>query len=440
MIQYSCTVTEASRSIPVSHSVDVLVAGMGPAGIAAGIAAAREGARTLVLDRYGYPGGMITGSHVVAVLGVGDGRRPRARGITMDVRERMERFKAISRVTGAGDYWVDAEVFKWQALEMLEESGARFLLHTMACDPIVEANRIVGVFTENKNGRCFIQSQVVIDCTADADLASRSGCPCENKSHDVTLRIQVIGVDTAAFQTFSKESPDRARSVMETARALNGGVMPGVTRYFKDIDITKAEALTKVEHEARRDCFRSLYYLRENMPGWADACVSHTASQLGVRQGRRIRGVYTVTDEDLRLSRHFNDSVARLSSYLNGYKLYDPPELDYDIPYRCLVPETMDGLLVAGRCVSSDYLACNSLRLIVPCFATGQAAGIAAALAARHKVQPRCVDTSELRDALIRQNVFLGIDNDGVTEEEDTAPNVETVWDDDAEPAGAGDA
>ena len=420
MIPDPCSVTEASRSIPVMDSVDVLVAGMGPAGIAAAIAAAREGARTLVLERYGYPGGMITGAHVVAVLGVGDGRRPRARGITMDVRERLGRFNAVTRVTGSGDYWVDAEVFKWQAMEMLDECGARCLLHTMACDPIVEANRVVGVFTESKNGRRAIRSRVVIDCTADADLAFRSGCPCEDQTHDVTLRMVITGIDNAVFQAFEKEFPGRAQELMETARAQNGGVMPGATRYFKDIDITDAEALTKVEREARRDCFRSLYFLRENMPGWTDARVSHTASQLGVRQGRRVRGVYTVTDEDLRSSRHFDDSIARLSSYLNGYKLYDPPGLDYDLPYRCLVPEKMDGLLVAGRCVSSDYLACNSLRLIVPCFATGQAAGVAAALAVRHQVQPRGVDVSELRDSLIRQNVYLGNDHDGgISVEED---------------------
>ncbi len=442
MVSDSCSVVEASRCIPVSDSVDVLVAGMGPAGIAAAIAAAREGARTLVLERYGYPGGMITGSHVVAVLGVGDGRKPRARGITMDVRERLERFNAVTGVTASGDYRVDAEVFKWQALEMLDECGARFLLHTMACDPIVEGHRVAGVFIENKNGRSAVRSQVAIDCTADADLAFRAGCLCADRTHDVSLVIQINGVDNGAFQAFEKEFPDRCRSIMETARAQNGGVMPGAQRYFRNVDITDAKALTRVEREARRDCFRSLYFLRENMPGWADARVSHTGSQLGVRQSRRVRGVYTVTDEDLRSSRHFRDSVARLSSYLNGYKLYDPEGLDYDIPYRCLVPEEMDGLLVAGRCVSSDYLACNSLRLIVPCFATGQAAGVAAALAVRRKVPPRGLEISELQDSLIGQNVYLGDEtNGGMGAGADAAPNGHPAWDDDGpDPDVPGDA
>jgi len=440
MIHDSTSVTEAHRHIPMIRSVDVLVAGMGPAGIAAGIAAAREGAKTLIIERYGYPGGMITGSNVVAVLGVGDGRRPRARGITQDIRERLELFKAVNRVTATGDYWVDAEVFKWQALEMLEECGAQFLLHTLACDPIIEGDCMVGVFTESKNGRQAILSRVVIDCTADADLAFRAGCPCENQTHDVTLRILVSGVDRTAFGAFKKTSPSQAQAIMEEARKLNGGALPGATRYLKGIDITDAEALTKAEFEARRECFRALYFLRERMPGWADARVAHTAPQLGVRQSRRIQGVYTVTDEDLRSSRHFDDSVARLSSYLDGYKLYDPAGLDYDIPYRCLVPKKIDGLLVAGRCCSSDYRACNSLRLIVPCFATGQAAGTAAALAVRNKAQPRSLVISELQDALIRQNVYFGDDNACETGAEvEAMTDVQPMWDD-AEPSVPGDA
>ena len=131
--------------------------------------------------------------------------------------------------------------------------------------------------------------------------------------------------------------------------------------------------------------------------------MAETLPQIGVRQSRRIRGGYTLTDEDLRQSRHFPDGIARLGSYLLGYALYGVPGLHYDIPYRCLVPEGMDGLLVAGRCVSGDYLAGNTLRLIVPCFATGQAAGAAAAMAARGNLPPRDLDTEALRDALRQQ-------------------------------------
>ncbi len=159
-----------------------------------------------------------------------------------------------------------------------------------------------------------------------------------------------------------------------------------------------------------------------------------------MRQSRRIQGEYTLTDADLRSSRHFEDSIARLGSYLLGYKLYDPPKLDYDIPFRCLVPKDIDGLLVAGRCISSDYLADNSLRLIVPCFATGQAAGVAAALAARQSIQPRHLAAAELRESLLQQGVYLsGSDPEtpDVPEGEDDTPL--QIWDD-AEPSAEGDA
>lgn len=434
------SVVETKRRIPVVRLVDVLVAGAGPAGIAAGIAAAREGAKTLVVERYGYPGGMITGSHVVWVLGVGDGLRPKARGITQDIRKRLEPLNAIEIINGCGDYSVDAEVFKWQAMEMLEECGAEMLLHTLVCGPVIEAGRVRGAFTESKSGRHAIRAKVVIDCTADADLAFRAGCECDNDTHDVTLRVVVDGVDRAAVTAFEKKAPDRFREVMAEVGKLNGGVMPDHVRYVKGVDVTDAEALSRAEFRIRRDCFRALYYLRENMPGWGHARIKETSPQLGVRQSRRIRGEYVLTDEDLRSSRHFEDSIARLSSYLTGYKLYDPSGLDYDIPYRCLVPKAVDGLLVGGRCISSDYRANNSMRLIVPCFATGQAAGVAAAFAARCNVEPRHVSIGDLRERLCRQGVYLGGDDVPAPSVVSEPAGAGNTFRDDAEPSSGGDA
>ena len=399
---------EHERRVPVTETVDVLVAGGGPAGIAAAVAAAREGAKTLLVERYGYLGGMITGSHVTWVIGVGDGSKPVARGITQDIRDRLEPLGAVTYSKPVGDYMVDAEVFKWQAVEMLEEAGASLLLHTLVCDPIVTDGRVEGVFTESKSGRRAIRAAVVVDCTADADLAFRAGCGCDNETHDVTLKIVVDGADGEKVAAFEKADPGRHREIMDKAKELNGGVPVTRGRLVKGVDGTDAEALTRAEVELRRDCFRALHFLRENMPGWEKARIKETLPQIGVRQSRRIHGEYTLTDADLRASRHFQDGVGRLGAYLDGYKPYDPAGLDYDIPYRCLVPRDVDGLLVAGRCVSCDYAACNTLRLIVPCFVTGQAAGAAAALAVERGVAPRDLSITDLRNALTRQGVHLG--------------------------------
>ena len=183
-------------------------------------------------------------------------------------------------------------------------------------------------------------------------------------------------------------------------------------RRVKDVDTTDAEQMSRLETSVRNDYFRTLHYLREHMPGWEDAYIRETLPQLGIRQSRRVRGEYTITDDDLGTSRHFEDTIARLGASLSfsdqGYKLYDRKRLHYDIPYRCLIPKETDGLLVAGRCISADFLADNSLRLIVPCFATGQAAGTAAALAADQGIQPRHIAIGQLQDTLVKQGAYLG--------------------------------
>jgi len=402
-------VVEPERKISVFRKVDVLVAGGGPAGIAAAITSAREGARTLLVERYGYLGGMITGSYVVWILGVGDGYQTKAKGIVKDIKDRMESFQAVKSCTDCGDYVVDAEVFKWQAAEMIEEKGGEILLHTLACYPFREGNRVGGIFTESKSGRQAILADVVIDCTADADIAFRAGCHCDNQTHDVSLRVVVEGVDESKVKSFAEKEPALYQEIINQASSLNDGRPPNQTRYLKQVDITDAAALSQAEIKLRRGYFSSLYFLKKNLPGWEKARIRETAAQLGVRQSRRIGGRYVLTDEDLRKSQHFEDSIARLGAYLNNqYQLYPIKGLDYDIPYRCLIPENLEGILVAGRCVSADYAAANTMRLIAPCLATGQAAGVAAALAVRKKMLPSQVPFQEIQASLKKQGVFLG--------------------------------
>jgi hypothetical protein len=277
----------------------------------------------------------------------------------------------------------------------------------MVCDPILEDGAVRGAFLETKLGRVAVRAKITVDGTADADLAFRAGCPCDDETHDVTLGFKMAGVDHAKVEAFGKENPERAKAIFEDAKALNNGRLPGQGWYLKGVDVTDPVSLTEAENRFRRDCYAALFHLRENMPGYENARVAETLPQIGVRQSRRIQGGYTMTDEDMRASRHFDDGIARLGSHLLGYALYAVPGLDYDIPYRCLIPNGVEGLIVSGRCISGDYLATNTLRLIVPCFATGQAAGAAAALAVKHGVEPRDVDTDELRALLREQGVPL---------------------------------
>ena len=403
------TIEEPARQIPVIETVDVLVAGSGPAGIAAALAAAREGARTTLVERYGYLGGMITGAYVVAIIGCGDGRAPVVRGVTEEIRRRLEKLDAVKPINKSGDYRVDAETFKWQAVEMLTEAGVNIRLHTLACAPIIEADRVAGIFVESKSGRQAIRATVTVDATADADLTYRAGCACDDEPHEVTLGIRIAGVDRERVDAFAKESPERYQAVIDEAMRRNGGVMPGRGRLLKGINVADTEDLTRAEILFRKECFDALMYLKENLPGYEAARVTETFPQIGVRQGRRIRGEYILQNDDLKSSRKFENGIGRMGVYFPEWgPNYAIEGLDYDVPYGCLVPEKTDGLLVGGRCVSSDYTACNTMRLIVPCFVTGQAAGCAAAIAVQDACAPRHISVGKLRRSLLNQDVHLG--------------------------------
>lgn len=415
-------VIEPSREISVVDDVDVVVAGGGPAGIAAALSAAREGARVVLVERFGYLGGMITGASVVAVLGVGDGYKPLAGGVTEEIRKRLADLGGVDvwregssqdvseqlQQRHSGEYKVDPELFKWQTAEMLLEANVKLRLHTMACAPILEGQQVLGVITESKSGRQAIRARVTIDATADADLAARAGVGFVNETHEVTLSLDVGDVDWGRVEAFRQEKPLEYEAAMEEAKRLNGGYPLG-RRLLKHIDVSDAMDLTHAEIKLRRESFAALMYLREHVPGYEAARIIITYPQLGVRQGRRIHGEYTLADEDLRNSRHFDDGIARLGVYFPDWgPIYQIKGLAYDIPYRCLVPRGIDGLLVVGRSISCDYRACNTMRLIVPCLATGQAAGVAAALAVELGTPPRQVPSAPLRRSLKRQCVYLG--------------------------------
>ena len=400
-------IAEPARQIPVSANVDVLVAGGGPAGIAAALASAREGASTMLVERYGYLGGMITGANVVAVDGAGDGESAKARGITLEIAERLDKLGGMTPLR-YGNYRVDSEIFKWQAVEMLLEAGVTILFHTLVSAPILQDGVVAGAFTESKSGRQAIKAKVTVDATADADLAFQAGCAYDDETHDVTLGIVIQGIDREKVAAFAEKSPDEHRAIVEKVSELNGGPMLGKKRLLKGIDVADASALTQAEIQLRREGFESLMYLQKHMPGYENARITLTRPQIGVRQGRRVRGEYTVVVDDLLSSRHFHDGIARLGAYLLDYGNYSIKGLDYDIPYRCLVPEEIDGILVTGRCISCDYQACNTLRLIVPCFATGQASGCAAAIAVQDDCPPRQVSIEKLQTLLQGQDVYLG--------------------------------
>lgn len=403
------TLTEQARAIPVRAEVDVVVAGGGPAGVNAAIAAARNGASVLLVERYGYLGGMMTGSNVTWYLGLGNGKAQTIGGLSEEFIARLGEVGGLtSERNASGDCNSDAEFVKWLSVEMLQEAGAEILLHSWVSAAVVEEGVCKGLIVESKSGREAILASVVVDATADGDVCTSAGVEMTTDNHDITLVCAVQGVDRAAAEAFAKDQPEaHARLMAELAE--QGGVVPtyGGARFTGRSAVDVAD-LTHIETEARKQAMRGLVLLRARMPGYEKARVALTCPQLGVRESRKIRGEYTITEDDILGSRKFGDTIGRCGAQMTGYKLYDVSGLDYDLPYRCLVPLGVEGLLAAGRCVSATHEAINTLRLIAPCMLTGEAAGTAAALAATQGVAPRAADVAELQSRLRKQGNNLG--------------------------------
>ncbi|HET8631777.1 MAG TPA: FAD-dependent oxidoreductase [Thermomicrobiales bacterium] len=448
-----------ARAIPVVGAAEVLVVGAGPAGLAAAIAAARHGARTLLVERFGFLGGNLTAGLVGPCMTAYslDGTRQLIRGVFEEFVRRMEAVGGALHPSGvaAGTAYCgfityghdkvtpfQPEAAKQVALDLCLEAGVGLLLHTFVADALVDEGAVTGVVVANKSGLGAVRAQLVVDCSADADVAARAGVPChlgreeDGLTQPMTLFFRVAGVDDEAVRAYVARHPDDYRpfaGLVAAARAageftiprqgvgLYRTLEPGVWRInttrIQRVDGTSAADLTRAEVEGRRQVRELLRFFRNWLPGFERCTLLDTAATIGVRETRRIAGEYTLTLDDLATGRAFPDAIA-----LAGYPvdLHSPtgdgggadgshPTADaYQIPYRCLVPLGVDNLLVAGRSISATHEALAATRVMPPCFALGEAAGTAAALALEHRTTPRRLDAALLRRALARQGAYLG--------------------------------
>lgn len=449
-------VREPARDIEVIDQVDVCVVGGGPAGVCAAVAAARTGARTFLVERHGFLGGMWTAGMVLTLAGYNSWLSPYTRCVGGVPGEWVARATARG---GAEDNesWAlnsDPEVMKLVADEMLEETGVKCLLHTWGALPIMEGDQVRGVFIENVDGRTAILAKVVVDCTGNGDMIARSGANWikGNTLQPMTMpfRIGNVSLDPAInhmepiripigpepgllrepiLGDYASRRHDVAcdRTAMRAAKARGelptfGG--PWFGGMEKDIawvnttrvigDASDAAELTRAEIEARKNVFTIMAYFKQHLPGFENAYLLHTSTQIGVRETRRLVGEVTLTGDDVRSGSVFDDSVAvgcwpidvhPSEQEVGVHAMYVP--LPYGISYRTLLPQNVGNLITAGRCISVDREALGSTRVGATCAATGHAAGTAAALAARDRVQPREVDPAMLRDVLRAQNAIV---------------------------------
>lgn len=447
------TVTEPSREIPVAHEVDVVVAGGGPTGVCAALAAARSGKKTLLVEMGGCLGGMMTTGlhqHVCIVNSAGHRGNRIIGGIPWEITERLLSDDGGRMIAGNADF--EIEQLKLALEEMMAEADVDLLYHALAADALTdEAGAVTGLVTESKSGRRAVLAARVVDCTADADVAARAGAPfVQGREEDglvqpVTLMFRVGGIDMAAYAKVREREGWKLSQTI--GKAIEAGdlepfhtMMSGLwwcpqrpdqlgVNYtnLTEIDPTSAEDITRATVECRRQAHQTVAAFRKHMAGWQKAYLIDTAPYIGTRESRRIVGEETLTIDDVLECRKSPRGIAKGSFYVDvhgptGTAQADygdrqlPPGDHYDIPYGCLVPREVDGLLVAGRCISADHEALGSMRVMYQCMATGEAAGVAAALSLGAGCAPRAVDVAALREELEQRGAIV----------EDTVPMEDT--------------
>ncbi|MDQ0340554.1 hypothetical protein J2S00_003378 [Caldalkalibacillus uzonensis] len=439
---------------------DVIVIGGGPAGINAAIAAGRQQMKTLIIERYGFLGGMSTAALVYPWMTFHNSQGDQViKGIAQEIVERLMEHggspghlrDTIGFVYSVTPY--HPEIYKVLAFEMLREANVDVLLHSYVDEVETDGDRIQSVSVTGKSGRRKLTAKVFIDSSGDADVAYLAGAPTvkgresDNRTQPLTMKFRMRSVDTEKIKAYIKAHPehfyektlvDRLDELPLTAvqgfypqwEAANLPINRDQVLFFigpeKDevlvnmsrvqgYDGTKTEDLTLGEYEGRKQVLMIAEFLQKHIPGFEQASISNVGTQIGIRETRRIIGQYTLTKDDVVHARKFDDVIAK-----SGYPIdiHDPTKKGlqvafvsgdgtFDIPYRCLVPQKISNLLAAGRCISTTHEAFATTRLTPSAMATGQAAGTAAALAIREGISPGEVNINVLQDQLRKDNVVL---------------------------------
>jgi hypothetical protein len=445
------TISEAVRQTRVCRTADVVVVGGGPGGIGAALTAARSGADTVLIERYGHLGGMGTGGLVTIIPNLSDfSGKQQIAGISQEWIDRLKRrdatdfpkkehwgskdpklveyydhrsFFNVKEKTVLYSAHIDAEISKCILNEMVKEANVKTYLHSWGTEPIMDGNRVKGVIFESKSGRQAVLAKVVIDSTGDGDLLPGSGADFKSDI-DPALRIAnlsfsywIANVDLKKYEEYRKA---HAKEFVEEMREIRkrGGHASFLTSNLKDqedlvwvfpryanssqVDV---EELTRVEFLGRKEMLVSHDYYKKNIPGFEKSYIVLTNPQLGTRGARRIVGEYILTEKDMDSNVPFEDTIAIFPDVDRGQDSIKSP-LTY-MPYRCMIPRKVNNLLIACRAFSSNAVANNFFNYIPHCIALGEAAGIAAAQAINSGVDLRKINIRALQASLKKQGAIL---------------------------------
>jgi len=427
------------RRLTVRHDVDVFVAGGGPAGVAAAVAAARQGARVFLAERNTCLGGMGTAGMLPLFMPFTDGVHMLAGGIGADIQRRLK----DSGGTGPGsDVTIRAEVLKRVYDDLLIEANVPFLFHTGLVAVESDAGHVSAAILAGKSGLFAVQARVFLDCTGDGDLAAWAGAPFEKGDEQGNMMAGTLCSLWADIDWSAANQGGRASDESRLEEAFRDQVfthddrhLPGMFRigphvgggnigHTFGLDSTDERSITQALLWARKSLVEYERYYKQYLKGFEQMELVATASQLGARESRRILGDYVLNLDDFQSRAVFPDEIGRYNYAVDihaakpdlaSYQRYaeDFKKLrygkgeSYGIPYRCLVPQKLSNVLVAGRCVSTDRYMQSSIRVMPGCFITGQAIGVAAAICARQDCDTRAVPTSELQRRLKELGAYL---------------------------------
>ncbi|MCP4035331.1 MAG: FAD-dependent oxidoreductase [bacterium] len=442
-------IEEPARQIPVLAQTDVLVVGGGPAGLAAALGAARQGARVMLVERYGCFGGVIAQSMVGTIAWYRTSEKTvDAGGIGTEFERRAKDMNASLEVN---HYQVlDTEVFKFIADQMIQEADIEPLLHTQIVDVLLSDGAITGVVTESKSGRQAILAKRVIDATGDGDVAARAGAPFridpKEELEGVTVNFGCSGIDltkfieytlnnpssiadwgddsgekeAAEFSTYLREPFDKAKEAGEIPRDVRmesywgsfteAGEIPNMNAiHMPGIDSTDVRDLTRGEIEGRQRVMWAVAALRKYTPGFEKARLRTLGASIGCRESRKIIADCNLTEHDVLNQAEFDDTIGIFPEFLDGNNIAIMPSTGryFQVPYGITLPQEVENLLVAGRCVAGDKVSHAATRQMMCCTVTGQGAGVASAVSLEMGVTPRQVDIARVQDALRKQGVRL---------------------------------
>lgn len=432
------TIAYPQKEIPVIAETDVLVVGSGPAGIAAAVASARTGAETMLMDRYGCFGGALSVGQVESYNWYFNQNTYTAGGLATEIESRMIQRGGTQRDDRGTGNFLNAEIYKLMLDEWVEEEHIRPLLHAVAVDAVVKDGCVCGVVIESKSGRAAILAKQVVDATGDGDVAVQAGAGFDlgDENHagllPVTMVFGVSGVDTQKFREYVKATPESVDPYLHGLkgpflRAQRNGDWPysreggawktlspngdftsmNITREF-NINGVDVMDLTRAEMDGRKQAMQAIRVLKKyaGEMGFANCWLRSFAGQIGVRETRRIRGEYSITRKDIVSHACFPDSVGVFTTFIDG-EYISRDDAHFQLPFRMLLPQGLENLAVAGRCVSCASDAMQTVRMMVCCTATGQAAGTACAMAAQKGCSLRQLDLAQLQSRLREDGVRL---------------------------------